>query len=227
MTYGAKAVTFYEVLVSDRLTQWSVGRRYKDFERLHAALRGDMELPPMPSRSAIMAHLSEAFVEERQDALFEFLRRVVECDPLARRPEVRQFLDVRTAAPRRDEPQEPARRESQPTERYCHLGSVELSDMHPKDFLPADGSGDTQRDLSPAEESSDESILASIDHAENPDQVGADALEGAEPDSGWITEASGWHRGRRRLVRKARSQSESQAGAEPDSAHQRSADAQS
>lgn len=169
---GARGVTYYEVLVSDSVTQWSVGRRYKDFECLHTALRGDMELPPMPGRSAIKIHISEAFIEERQDALADFLQRVLETDPQAKKPEVRQFLDVRTPVPIGEE----AHIELQAADPVfgSHMGSVELIDL----------SGLTNRkDFAPADVSSDESTRASGGRAESWDLTDTEAPGGKEPDN--------------------------------------------
>lgn len=66
--------------------QWSVWKRYSDFEKLHSQLRSTLgwQMEPVgdlpPARTFVMNKLAPAFVDQRRDELKVYWQKVVSID---------------------------------------------------------------------------------------------------------------------------------------------------
>ncbi|XP_041984527.1 PX domain-containing protein kinase-like protein [Aricia agestis] len=72
--------------------KWTVSRRYRDFSSLHASLQqANIELPLPPKK--LIGNMQPSFIAERQIALQNYIKKVLEHPILALSLPVRSFLD--------------------------------------------------------------------------------------------------------------------------------------
>lgn len=87
-------VTYYKIVVKVGSVQWDVSHRYSDFVELHEKLVNDHGvakdlLPP----KKVIRNKTPKFVEQRREALNEYLKNVFKYLLLTMPPEFAHFLD--------------------------------------------------------------------------------------------------------------------------------------
>lgn len=74
-------------------------RRFRDFGRLEAEVRGDFpKLAPLPSRGLVSRAFQKRFLVDRARALADYLDALLEVDPAVCHPALRQFLGLAPAS---------------------------------------------------------------------------------------------------------------------------------
>ena len=77
-TEGSKDVVIYKIRVADASSEWTVSRRFRNFETLHRALR---ESPAyrlrLPAKRIFSQQHSVEFVEDRRQQLDSYLQALL------------------------------------------------------------------------------------------------------------------------------------------------------
>ena len=98
---GKKTVTFYEIEVTNHLTQnsWIIEKRFNDFKTLHTNLsKVYPNLPPIPSITFFKVS-SEQSLNKRKADLETFLRECVQRKEVFLNAEFGEFLEIKKNAP--------------------------------------------------------------------------------------------------------------------------------
>eukprot|EP00803_Ostreobium_quekettii_P004985 evm.model.scf_463.2 EVM.evm.TU.scf_463.2 scf_463:20967-31329(+) len=93
---GSKEYVVFKIRVADDEGEWTVARRYRNFEALHKKLRDIAEYrnlgAKLPPKRYLLHFQTTEFVEERRVALDKYLQSVLSSSILASHPEVLNFL---------------------------------------------------------------------------------------------------------------------------------------
>jgi hypothetical protein len=98
---GSKAVTFYLVEITSRITKntWKIDKRYSEFKKLHdAMLKIYPRLPKIPGTTLFKVTSPEALTS-RQKALEAFLRSCVQRRDILQNKLFKEFLELEKNAP--------------------------------------------------------------------------------------------------------------------------------
>ena len=98
---GSKAVTFYLVEITSRITKntWKIDKRYSEFKKLHdAMLKIYPRLPKIPGTTLFKVTSAEALTS-RQKALEAFLRSCVQRRDILQNKLFKEFLELEKNAP--------------------------------------------------------------------------------------------------------------------------------
>ena len=98
---GSKAVTFYQVEITSRITKnsWKIDKRYSEFKKLHdAMLKIYPRLPKIPGTTLFKVTSPEA-LKSRQKALEAFLRSCVQRRDILQNKLFKEFLELEKNAP--------------------------------------------------------------------------------------------------------------------------------
>ena len=98
---GSKAVTFYQVEITSRITKnsWKIDKRYSEFKKLHdAMLKIYPRLPKIPGTTLFKVTAPEALTS-RQKALEAFLRSCVQRRDILQNKLFKEFLELEKNAP--------------------------------------------------------------------------------------------------------------------------------
>jgi WD40 repeat protein len=97
---GTKTVIYYTIEISKKANQkWTVEKRYKEFDDLHAAIKKTYaHLPILPGKT-LFPIKTPAEIEKRREELEKYIQAVVGRDDVLNSEHVKKFLQVDNNAP--------------------------------------------------------------------------------------------------------------------------------